>query len=182
MCPGFLRSSCSFFNLGVLQIRPSVKHLLYAVLNARFRCFRSMGKKRRRVLGLRVSESLERQIQEATRRHGHKSISEFIRTAVETNLKGEAVVDRQAEDRIAASFDRMSRELRKLGNAQQALFAFTDALARVILHCVPEPVASSHEQALARAKDRHARLLKMTALSMQGDARAALLELVDRVE
>lgn len=141
-----------------------------------------MGKKRRRVLGLRISETLERQIQEAMQRHGHKSISAFIRTAVEVNLKGETVVDRQAEDRIAASFDRISRELRRLGNAQQALFAFTDALARVFLLCVPEPVPSSHEQALARAKDRHSRLLKMAALSMQGDARAALLELVDRVE
>lgn len=140
-----------------------------------------MGKKRRRVLGIRVSETLDRQIDEAARRQGHKSISAFIRTAVEKELKGEPVVDRQAEERIAASFDRISRELRKLGNAQQALFAFTDALARVFLHCVPEPVASSHEQALARAKDRHARLLKMAALSMQGDARAALLELVDRV-
>src|SRR5690348_10954786 len=139
-----------------------------------------MGKKRRRVVGMRVSETLDRQIEEAARRHGDTSISGFIRTAVEKELNCPALVDRQAEERIAASFDRISRELRKLGNAQQALFAFTDALARVLLHCVPEPVPSSHDQALARAKERHNRLLKMAALSMQGDARAALLELINR--
>lgn len=138
--------------------------------------------KRRRIRGIRISETLNRQIEEAARRNGYPNPSAFLRFLIEKEVSGKAQPDMQAEERIAASFDRISRELRKLANAQQALFAFTDALARVFLHCVPEPAAGSHEQSLARAKERHHRLLKMAALSMQGDARAAMLELVDRVE
>jgi hypothetical protein len=39
-----------------------------------------------------------------------------------------------------------------------------------------------HAEALARAKERHDRLLKMTALSMKGNARAILAELVNHEE
>ena len=36
------------------------------------------------------------------------------------------------------------------------------------------------DQALTKVKERHQRLLEMAALNMQGDARAALMELVER--
>jgi hypothetical protein len=137
--------------------------------------------RRRRIRAIRFSESVNRQIEEATRKHGHPNPSAFLRSLIENELRRERN-DPQADERIAASFDRTAREIRKLGNAVQALFAFTDALARVLLHCIPEPAAASHDQSLARAKERHNRLLKMTALSMQGDASAALSELIDRVD
>jgi hypothetical protein len=66
-----------------------------------------------------------------------------------------------------------------LDTAHQAEFALLDALARVVLHCLPEPAMEIREQALAKVKERHQRLLKMAALNMQGDARAALMELVE---
>jgi Arc/MetJ-type ribon-helix-helix transcriptional regulator len=161
-----------------------VEPAFYTVLRTPFQRFSSRDhvQKQSRLRGVRVSEALDRQLEQAVRHRGFSNASAFIRAAIEKELNGTGSVDSQAEERIAASFDRISRELRKLANAQQALFAFTDALARVFLHCIPEPAAGSHEQSLARAKERHHRLLKMAALSMQGDARAAMLELVDRVE
>jgi Arc/MetJ-type ribon-helix-helix transcriptional regulator len=173
-----------FSDLCVSQFCRAVERAFYTVLASPFQRFRNRDhvQKQSRLRGVRVSEALDRQIEQAVRHRGFSNASAFIRAAIEKELNGTGPVDMQAEERIAASFDRISRELRKLGNAQQALFAFTDALARVFLHCIPEPAAGSHEQSLARAKERHHRLLKMAALSMQGDARTAMLELVDRVE
>jgi hypothetical protein len=44
--------------------------------------------------------------------------------------------------------------------AQQALFAFVDSLAKVLLTCIPEPPQAVREPAIAQAKERHNRLLK----------------------
>lgn len=121
-------------------------------------------------------------IENEARKRGFASTSAFIRAAIENEITDNGRMDTQAEQRIAASFDRVARELRKLGNAQQALFAFTDALARMLLHSVPEPPSESREHTVALTKQRHHRLLTMAALSMQGDARAAMLELTERIE
>lgn len=54
----------------------------------------------------------------------------------------------------------MRREVFRLGRAQQALFAYVDSLAKVLLTCIPEPPADVRAQAIARAKERHTRLVK----------------------
>src|SRR5687767_465307 len=115
-----------------------------------------------------VSERLAKEM----RQRGYTSISAFIRSAIQNELDG-----REVEERIAATMDRFAHELRRLETAHQAGFALLDALARVILHCIPEPQGEIREQAMARAKERHQKLLKMAALNMQGDARTALAEL-----
>jgi Arc/MetJ-type ribon-helix-helix transcriptional regulator len=103
---------------------------------------------------------------------GYTSISAFIRSAIQNELDG-----REAEQCVAATMDRFARELRRLETAQQAEFALLDAIARVILQCMPEPPGEIREQAMVRAKERHQKLLKVAALNMQGDARTALAEL-----
>jgi hypothetical protein len=65
-----------------------------------------------------------------------------------------------AEERLAASMEQIRREIFRLGRAQQALFAFVDSLAKILLTCVPEPGGEAMEAAVARARGRHARLLK----------------------
>ena len=47
-----------------------------------------------------------------------------------TELAGRESGVESAEARIAASLDRLAREIRGIKLAQQALFAFTDALAK----------------------------------------------------
>ena len=41
-----------------------------------------------------------------------------------------------AEERLAATVDRMNREISRLGRAQQAQFAFMDSLAKILLTCI----------------------------------------------
>jgi hypothetical protein len=82
------------------------------------------------------------------------------------------------EERIAAGFDRVSREIFRVGRGQQAFYSLFDAFAKVVLTCVPEPPADARPQAIARAKDRYDRLVKAAAQNMSGDARAAMEDLV----
>ena len=78
--------------------------------------------------GLRINAELRNRIAVAMQKGGFSSRSAFIRGAVERELAGrESGVD-AAEQRIAASLDRMAREIRNLRIGQQALFAFVDVL------------------------------------------------------
>ena len=71
----------------------------------------------------------------------------------------------------------IARDQSRLRTAQQAEFAFIDALARVILYCLTEPPSELKAQAVAQSKERHERLLKMAALQMQGDTKQVFAEL-----
>ena len=81
-----------------------------------------------------------------------------------------------------ASIERVRQEVFRLGRAQQALFAFLDSLAKVVLTCVPEPGGEAMEAAVARARGRHARLLKSAGQAMVGDSQVAMRDLVNRGE
>ena len=124
---------------------------------------------------VRLPRSLSDRIAKEMRQRGYSSLSAFIRVAVQNELDG-----RDADQRMTSTMERFARELRRLDTAHQAEFALLDALARVILHCLPEPPMEIRDQALTKVKERHQRLLKMAAVNMQGDARAALMELVER--
>ena len=87
-----------------------------------------------------------------------------------------------AEERLAASIEQVRREVFRLGRTQQALFAFVDSLAKVLLTCVPEPGGEAMEAAVARARGRHARLLKSAGQAMVGDSQVAMQDLVNRGE
>ena len=76
----------------------------------------------------------------------------------------------------------MSREIFRLGRAQQALFAFVDSLAKVLLTCVPEPGGEALEAAVARARRRHVQLLQSAGQAMVGDSQLAMQDLVNHAE
>jgi hypothetical protein len=61
---------------------------------------------------------------------------------------------------------------------QQALFAYVDTFAKALLTCLPEPPADAKPQAVARARERHDRLVKSAGRSMVGDSRIAMQELL----
>ena len=125
---------------------------------------------------LRLPDPLAARIAELSKKQRYATPSAFIRSAIEEKLDGRN--GQEAEDRIAATLERLGRELRRLETALQAQFALLDALCRVVLLCVPEPPPEVHAQALANAKERHRKLLKIAALSMHGEARAAVTDLV----
>jgi Arc/MetJ-type ribon-helix-helix transcriptional regulator len=123
---------------------------------------------------VRLPQSVSERITKELRHRGYVSVSTFIRTAVQNELDG-----RDIEHSLTSTLERFARELRRLDAAHQAEFALLDALARILLHCLPEPPTDVRDQNLAKVKERYQRLLKMAALNMQGDSRAALLELVE---
>lgn len=132
--------------------------------------------------GLRIEELLVGRIEHATKEGGFSSPSAFIRAAIERELAGrESGVD-AAEERIAASLDRLAREIRGVKLAQQALFAFVDSLVKTLLTCVAEPPRDSYDQAVARGRVRYDRFLKSVGAGMAGDSHAAMAELLKRGE
>lgn len=131
---------------------------------------------------IRFSETTDTGIQAATRKRGFSSPTAFIRHAVEQELSGRNEELVGAEERLAASIEQARREVFRLGRTQQALFAFVDSLAKVLLTCVPEPSGEAMEAAVARARGRHARLLKNAGQAMVGDSQVAMKDLVDRGE
>ena len=130
--------------------------------------------------GLRYDEDVNQRIEAATKEGGFSSASAFMRAAIERELAGRENGVDAAEQRIAASLDRMAREIRNLRLGQQALFAFVDVLVKTLLTCVPEPPRDVHDQAVARGKARYDRFLKSVGVGMVGDSGAAMKELLGR--
>jgi|SRR5581483_2800598 len=132
--------------------------------------------------GLRVDEKMMERITAASRQGGFSSPSAFMRAAIEFQLTSGGRDPSEPDQRIVASLDRITRELRGVRLGQQALFAFTDALAKTVLTCIPEPPRDIYEQALARAKARYDRFLKSVGMGMSGDSQAAMTELLRHAE
>jgi hypothetical protein len=130
--------------------------------------------------GLQYDADVNQRIEAAAKEGGFSSPSAFMRAAIERELAGRENGVDAAEQRIAASLDRMAREIRNLRLGQQALFAFVDVLAKTLLTCVPEPPRDAHDQAVARGKARYDRFLKSVGMAMVGDSQAALAELLSR--
>src|ERR1035441_1082130 len=129
-------------------------------------------------VAVRLTREEQRQVEEMARTRGYANPSAFIRAAIRNELDGRAELT-GTDERIGAGFNRVSRDIFRVGRGQQALFALVDALAKAILTCVPEPPPEARPQAIARAKERYERLVKAAGQAMSGDARAAMQELVD---
>jgi Arc/MetJ-type ribon-helix-helix transcriptional regulator len=141
-----------------------------------------MAKQKLRIRATRLEPELNKRVERATREGGFLNPSAFIRAAIERELAGrESGVD-AAEDRLAASLDRLSREIRGVRLGQQALFAFVDSLVKTLLTCIAEPPRDAYDQAIARGKLRYDRFLKSVGAGMAGDSQAAMTELLKRGE
>jgi hypothetical protein len=139
-----------------------------------------MAKQKLRIRATRLEPELNKRVERATREGGFSSPSAFIRASIERELAGrESGVD-AAEDRLAASLDRLSREIRGVRLGQQALFAFVDSLVKTLLTCLAEPPRDAYDQAVARGKLRYDRFLKSVGAAMAGDSQAAMAELLKR--
>jgi hypothetical protein len=115
---------------------------------------------------------------------GFSSASAFIRAAIDYELEGagrEAKMN-EAENRIAASLERHSRDLFRFSRALQALFAVVDTLIKTFLTCVPEPPGKAKPQAVARAKERYDRFVKLAGQAMAGESSVTMQDLVNRGE
>ena len=118
-------------------------------------------------LEIKIPPELFAEVKAAAKSRGFSSANAFVRAAIVSELRsGPTALDR-AEENIAASVDRLAKEMRAFQNAQQALFALTDSFARLFLTCIPEPPAEMLEQAKARARLRYERLMLAAAQGMK---------------
>jgi Arc/MetJ-type ribon-helix-helix transcriptional regulator len=165
------RRMCTFVHVVVTRLIPRGVRIVKSPAKAKTVC-----------RGLRIDELLIGRIERAAKAGGFSNPSAFIRAAIERELAGrESGVD-AAEERIAASLDRLAREIRRVNLGQQALFAFVDSLVKTLLTCVAEPPRDAYDQAVARGRVRYDRFLKSVGAGMAGDSQAAMTELLKRGE
>jgi Arc/MetJ-type ribon-helix-helix transcriptional regulator len=131
---------------------------------------------------IRLSADADERLQSAAKLRGYANLSVFLRAAIDHELSEREEATIGAEQRLATSVEQISREMFRLGRTQQALFAFVDSLAKILLTCIPEPGGDAVESAIATAQRRHARLLKSAGQAMVGDSQLAMQELVNRGE
>ena len=129
-------------------------------------------------VAFRLTKEEQCQLEATAKAKGYANPSAFIRAAIRKEMDGRAELS-GTEERIAAGFDRVSRDVFRVGRAQQAMFALFDAYVKVMLTCVPEPPSDASAQAVTRAKGRYERLVKAAGQGMSGDARGAMRDLVD---
>ena len=108
------------------------------------------------------------------------SVASVVRMALENEMRHGEPAIAKTERIVSASIDRLTRDLRTLQTAQQAVFALTDSLARLFLTCVPEPAPEVLDQAKRRARMRYDRFLKSVAQNMTADSQTSLAELTER--
>ena len=107
-------------------------------------------------------------------------ISQFVRDTLAAGLedgKGSALA--AAEERISATLDRFAKDIRQLHTADQALYAGFDTFMRIFLTCIPDPPAETLTAAKVQGHQRYKNYLQNVARNMNGDARAALAQLVN---
>ena len=137
-----------------------------------------MAKKKR--FELRVPDDQFTVLKRTAQARGFRSVSAYVQAATTRDLRDSPpdLPDREAF--VAASFDRLSKEIRTLHTAQQAVFATVDSLTRLFLTCIPEPPPEALDQAKRRARLRYDRFLLSVAQNMTADSRATMAELIDR--
>ena len=126
---------------------------------------------------VRISRELDERIQQSAKDRGYRTPSAFIRAALEDELKSHNQMSGM-EEQTAASFDRLSKELRRVLRGQQAVFALVDALTKAFLTCVPDPPAEARAHSIALARDRYTRLMKIAGSGMAGESRSAMQSLI----
>src|ERR1700685_1717104 len=131
---------------------------------------------------IRLTAGIDERVQSTAKQKGYANPSAFLRAAIDHELSGHEDTIIGSEERLAAGMEQMRRDIFRLGRAQQAFFAFVDSLAKILLTCVPEPTGEAMEAAVARARGRHARLLKSAGQAMSGDSHLAMQELVNHGE
>jgi hypothetical protein len=137
-----------------------------------------MAKKKR--FELRVSDDQFAVLKRTAQARGFRSVSAYVQAATTRDLRDSPLEQTDREAFVAASLDRLSKEIRSLHTTQQALFAAVDSLSRLFLTCIPEPPPEALDQAKRKARLRYERYLVSVAQNMTSHSRATLTELVDR--
>jgi hypothetical protein len=92
---------------------------------------------------------------QAAKVRSYDSSSAFMRAAIEKELRGADATLNDSEQGIIAPLERYSKQVRRVSTGQQALFAYMDVLAKVILSTLPDTDEDTRQAAAARGKLRY---------------------------
>ena len=134
---------------------------------------------KRRRFEIRVSDEQFAVLKRTASDRGFRSIGAYVQAVAAADTRQSGAADFDRDDVIAASIERLSKEVRSLHTAQQAVFAAVDSLTRLFLTCIPEPPPDTLDQAKRRARLRYDRYLLSVAQNMASDSRARLTKLTD---
>ena len=135
---------------------------------------------KRKRFELRLSEDQLTAMKRTAKARGFRSASAYVLATLARDLRDSTPDQADREAFVAASIDRLSKEIRTLHTAQQALFALLDSLTRLFLTCIPEPPPGALDEAKRRAKLRYSRFLISVAQNMSSETHATITELIDR--
>ena len=96
---------------------------------------------------LRVSDDQFNVLKRTAQARGFRSVSAYVQAATTRDIRDSPPDQSDREAFVAASLDRLSKEIRNLHTTQQALFAAVDSLTRLFLTCIPEPPPEALDQA-----------------------------------
>jgi hypothetical protein len=125
-----------------------------------------MKKNATRITGIRFSEVTYKAVVQAAKNRDYASPSAFMRAAVEKELRGADATLDESEQRIGASLEKYSKQVRRVSTGQQALFAYMGALAKVILSTLPDTDEDTRKADVARGKLRYSQFLKSVGANM----------------
>jgi len=140
-----------------------------------------MPKSRGRIT-IRVSEREREQIENGTARLGCPSTSAFIRIAIRNAVADPTSAAAEAEKRLAASLEGLSRDIARVTRGQQALFAYVDTFVKAFLTCVPEPSRDTVPASILRARDRYTSFLRSAGQAMVGESLSTLRDLANHAD
>jgi len=130
---------------------------------------------------VRIHADLDQRMQRTAKDRGYRTPSAFIRAAIESEVKTRNEVS-SLEEQMAASIDRLAKEVRRVARLQQGLFAMLDALTKAFLTCTPEPAADTRASRIALAKIRYGNLVKAAGQEMARGGGIAWEELLNHGE
>jgi Arc/MetJ-type ribon-helix-helix transcriptional regulator len=131
---------------------------------------------------IRLTRDEEQQLRAGVKRRGYANTSALIREAIWKELGEREQAGSDAEHRMAATIERLERDIRRSVRGQQVLLAVVDTLVKTFLTCVPEPPQDGLPQSVARARDRYARFVKSAGQAMVGDSQTAMQDLVNHAD
>ncbi len=125
----------------------------------------------------RFKDELLTEAGKIAKERGFRSLNAFVAEAIANEVHRGGSALEETESRMAATLERIAKELRKLTNTGQVHLAFTDTLVRVFLQCIPQPPEEARSASLALAKSRYDDFLKGVSTNVGANLRKVLDQL-----
>jgi hypothetical protein len=126
---------------------------------------------------VRFQPAFIEEIERAAKEGGFASPGSFVRQACANQLAGASRALGETEERILATLERQSRDLRKLTTAVLVTHSLLDTFVKLYLAHTPELDPEVRPAAVAAARSRYDKLTRDVARNMTGKTKAALEEL-----